>query len=130
MNAMVESEKPANPDTPAADEHKLLLGDLLYGNGATHASESDWIALVEATANKDTRAFGELYMRMHGIVFAFLFRLTKDRTLAEELTVGSFHEVWSSAPGYEAALGSVVAWIMNLARARASARIQSVESPE
>jgi RNA polymerase sigma-70 factor (ECF subfamily) len=124
MNAMIE------PENGEVDELALTLGSLLYHNGHAIIPESEWIGLVAATAHKDTSAFGDLYMRTHGIVFALLFRITRDRVLAEELTVESFHEVWRSAPTYEPALGTVVAWIMNLARTRAVARMKAGASPE
>jgi DNA-directed RNA polymerase specialized sigma24 family protein len=41
---------------------------------------------------------------------------------AEELTLDVFHDVWRTASTYHPTSGSVVGWIMNLARSRASDR--------
>jgi RNA polymerase sigma-70 factor (ECF subfamily) len=80
--------------------------------------------MVEAIAKGDQRALHALYERAHRIVFTVIMRITNDRATAEELTIDVFHDVWRRAPTYDAADGTVVAWIMNQARSRALDRVR------
>jgi RNA polymerase sigma-70 factor, ECF subfamily len=102
------------------------LGALLYGNGATgrRVPERGWLTLVESVAAGDQSALRALYDRTHRIVFTLIMRIVDDRESAEELTVDVFHEVWRRAAKYDPAAGSVIGWIMNLARSRAIDRLR------
>jgi RNA polymerase sigma-70 factor (ECF subfamily) len=51
-------------------------------------------------------------------------RITANRETAEEVTLDVFYEVWRKASAYDPAKGSVVGWIMNLARSRAIDRLR------
>ena len=78
--------------------------------------------MIRAIVDGDTSAFGNLYMMTHGTVFTLIVRITGARGIAEEVTIEVFHEVWRSAKSYNPGTGSVVAWIMNIARTRALER--------
>lgn len=86
--------------------------------------EAEWLALVESVAAGDQSALRALYDRTHRIVFTLIMRIVDNRQSAEELTVDVYHEAWRRAPKYDAAAGSVVGWIMNLARSRAIDRVR------
>jgi anti-sigma factor ChrR (cupin superfamily)/DNA-directed RNA polymerase specialized sigma24 family protein len=60
-----------------------------------------------------------LYERTHRLVFTLIMRIVSNRETAEELTLDVFHDVWRRASGYPAENGTVVGWVMNLARSRA-----------
>src|SRR5215468_10934474 len=60
----------------------------------------------------------------HRIVFTLIVRITGNRETAEELTVDVFHDIWRRASRYDAANGTVLAWIMNQARSRALDRLR------
>jgi RNA polymerase sigma-70 factor (ECF subfamily) len=72
----------------------------------------------------DQRALYALYDRTHRIVFTLAVRVTSNRETAEEVTLDVFHEVWRRASNYDAANGSVIGWIMNVARSRAIDRLR------
>lgn len=57
-------------------------------------------------------------------MFTLLARLLNDRRSAEELTVDTFHAVWSRAARYDPAAGPVLGWIMNQARSRGIDRLR------
>jgi DNA-directed RNA polymerase specialized sigma24 family protein len=96
------------------------LGALLYADPAkTRVTEQDWVGLMDSIAGADASALRELYERAHRVVFTLLMRLTHQRTVAEELTVDVFHEIWSRAAKYDAVEGSVLGWIMNHTRSKA-----------
>lgn len=117
MNATLQ------PGTASPREAAPTLGELLYRDKTRpRTSEKDWLALVRAIAASDTSAFGTLYMWTHGMVFTSIVRITGDRAAAEELTVEVYHDVWRGASSYDPARGSVIAWIMQLARSRALER--------
>lgn len=100
------------------------LGTLLDNEGAERPSERAWRALVESVAAGDQPALRALYDRTHRIVFTLIMRIVDNRESAEELTADVYHEVWRRAAKYETASGSVVGWIMNLARSRAIDRVR------
>lgn len=100
------------------------LGKLLHSDKAGRAPEAEWLALVESAAAGDQSALRALYDRTHRIVFTLIMRIVGNRQSTEELTVDVYHEVWRRASKYDAAAGSVVGWIMNLARSRAIDRVR------
>jgi RNA polymerase sigma-70 factor (ECF subfamily) len=100
------------------------LGDVLYAKSTAPVPERDWAALVESIAAGDQPALHALYQRGHRIVFTLIMRITANREIAEELTVDVFHEIWRRASRYDPANGTVLAWIMNLARSRAIDRLR------
>jgi RNA polymerase sigma-70 factor (ECF subfamily) len=81
--------------------------------------EQKWAALVQSIATGDQLALHALYEMAHRIVFTLIMRITASRETAEELTIDVFHDVWQRASRYDAANGTVLAWIMNQARSRA-----------
>jgi RNA polymerase sigma-70 factor (ECF subfamily) len=87
-------------------------------------AEREWRGLVESIAGGDQRALRALYDRTHRIVFTLIMRITNSREIAEELTVDVFHGVWSRSAQFDPAGGSVVGWIMSLARSRAIDRVR------
>jgi len=101
------------------------LGDVLYANKPrTLVLEKEWVGLVQSIAAGDQRALYALYDRMHRLVFTLAVRITNNRETAEEVTLDVFHEVWRRASNYDVANGSVVGWIMNVARSRAIDRLR------
>ncbi|HET6156993.1 MAG TPA: sigma-70 family RNA polymerase sigma factor [Dongiaceae bacterium] len=100
------------------------LGDVLYAKSKPPALEQDWATLVQSIAAGDQLALHALYEMAHRPVFTLTLRLTANRETAEELTVDVFHDVWRRASGYDPANGTVLGWIMNLARSRAIDRLR------
>jgi RNA polymerase sigma-70 factor (ECF subfamily) len=107
------------------DAGATTLGSLLYGDGTKNRiSEGAWVALVAAMASKDVRALHTLYEYLHGFVFTISLRIARNRATAEEITVDVFHEAWRRADRYNPIDGTVVGWVMNLARSRAIDRLR------
>lgn len=100
------------------------LGDVLYAKSAPPVLERDWAKLVRSIAGGDQLALHALYEMAHRPVFTLIMRLTANRETAEELTIDVFHDVWRRASRYDAANGTVLGWIMNLARSRAIDRLR------
>jgi len=111
----------SSTDNPQAG----TLGAILYaGTGTRPPPESEWVALVGLAAGGDQSALHALYDRAHRLVFTLAVRITGCRETAEEVTLDVFHDVWRRAGAYDAGNGTVVGWIMNLARSRAIDRVR------
>ena len=112
-----------NPDR-VSDAAPATLGDVLYANSRPLVPEREWTDLVHAVAARDQRALHELYDRTSRLVFTLAMRISRSRETAEELTLDVFHEIWRRASRYDPANGTVLGWIMNLARSRAIDRVR------
>ena len=114
------------PQQDRTEDAPATLGDVLYPDKESHRTEPerDWVALVQSIAAGDQLALHGLYERAHRPVFTLIMRLSNNRETAEELTLDVFHDVWRRAAQYDAANGTVLAWIMNQARSRAIDRVR------
>ena len=130
MNALIDRgrlllrdrEKALAASVVAVAPSLPTLGDVLYAKPSHPVvPERDWVSLVRSIASADQLALQALYERVHGPVATLIQRIIGDEQAAEELTVGVLHEVWRQAGGYDAVDGTVLAWVMNLARAAALA---------
>ena len=108
----------------ASQQTPATLGDVLYAKSDAPVPEQDWAALVGSLAAGDQLALPALYERACRPVFTLLLRITANPEIAEELTIEVFHDVRRNAPYYDRETGSVLGWIMNLARARAMDRLR------
>ncbi|HET8946467.1 MAG TPA: cupin domain-containing protein [Candidatus Polarisedimenticolia bacterium] len=87
--------------------------------------EKYWVDLVHALARGDQLALNALYLRTSRLVFTWVLRITANRKSAEEETLEVYLDLWHGASSYDPSDGSVLAWIMNHARARAMNRLAS-----
>lgn len=70
-------------------------------------------------AEGDERALGQLRERCVSRVFAAALRIVRRHEFAEEVTADCFWQVWREARRFDASRGSVMAWILTIARSRA-----------
>ena len=106
-------------------ETRSTLGDLLYADKKkSRIQEDDWIDLVRSIAAGDQIALDQLFARTHRIVFTLMMRLIGNRDVAEEVTVDVFHDVGRHAVHFDAAGGTVLAWLLDQARFRALERLE------
>ncbi len=75
-------------------------------------------ALVERIARGDRNALAELYARYRQLLFAYLFHLTGDRAIAEEVLQETLVAVWRSAGSFRAR-SSARTWLIGIARRQA-----------
>lgn len=76
-------------------------------------------ALLDQVLHQDQHALSRLYALMIGRVYGLALRITRDTGLAEEVAEDTFWQVWRQAPRYDAARGTVAAWVQTIARSRA-----------
>lgn len=86
----------------------------------TGGAPNDPAELVAAMAAGDSGApLSELYALYASMVLALLMKMLGSRSEAEEILQEVFVELWRRAPQYDSSRGSVVAWVVTVARSRA-----------
>jgi RNA polymerase sigma-70 factor, ECF subfamily len=99
----------------------LRAGRLGLGQGTSDE------ALLGAIAAGDQRAMQVLYARHHVRVYRFVVRLTRDRSLAEDLVGEVFLEVWRRANGFKGK-SQVCTWLLAIARYEALSALRAAHS--
>lgn len=89
-------------------------------------SNADEVALVRAVAQGSQDALGALYDRHVDAVYAASWRLTNDRQVAEEVVQETFLALWNRAELFDAAAGSLAAWLHTIARNRTVDRLRAI----
>jgi RNA polymerase sigma factor (sigma-70 family) len=67
----------------------------------------------------DRAAFGRLYERTSGHLFAVVLRIQRDRGMAEDLLQEIYVSVWKAAASFDAARSQPLTWLTHIARNRA-----------
>jgi RNA polymerase sigma-70 factor, ECF subfamily len=94
-----------------------------------------WEELVRKCARGDQGALTALYDQTSSLVYGVALRILSNPGDAEEITIDVYNQVWRTAGNFENTRGSVMTWLVMLARSRAIDRIRSratrtrVESP-
>src|SRR4051812_48749245 len=67
----------------------------------------------------DPRAFELLYDRHGGAAFSLAYRMTGNRTAAEDVAQDAFLSIWRSRLRYQPERGSVRTWVLGIVHNRA-----------
>lgn len=86
------------------------------------------VELMASTARGDEDAFAALYDAVAGAVYGIVVRVLRDPAQSEEVTQEVMVEVWRQASRYDAARGSVKAWVLTMAHRRAVDRVRSAQA--
>lgn len=124
MAAIARKRPSSRPIAQQEPQPAATLGDVLYARSAPRVSEEEWATLVQLVAAGEQVALHALYERANRLVFTLAMRISSSRETAEELTIDVFHDVWRRAASYSPVNGSVLGWIMNMARSRAIDRLR------
>ena len=81
--------------------------------------------LVDRTAGGEVAAFTEFYEATSRRVFGLAWKILRDRSAAEEATLEAYTYVWRSAFRYDPDRGSVMQWLLTVARTRALDQLRS-----
>lgn len=76
-------------------------------------------ALVDAVRRGDERAFAALYDRHAPVVMGIASRIVGEPTGAETVLLDTFTQAWREATRYDRSRGSVLSWLVTIARSRA-----------
>ena len=80
--------------------------------------------LAAQVAQGDERAFLTLYDRYSSHVYALTMRILHDPNLAEEATQDTFLKLWSRARQFLSERGSLITWLLTIARRTALDRLR------
>jgi len=83
---------------------------------------------MSQTARGNHQAFAELYDLTVRRVYGTVLRVLRSPEHAEEVTQEVYTELWQQSPRYCADKGSVITWMVTVARRRAVDRVRSVSS--
>lgn len=87
-------------------------------------TDIDDIQLVAKVADGDESAFLKLYDRYASRVHALTLRILSEPMLAEEATQDTFLKLWGRARQYLAERGSLLVWLLTIARRTALDRLR------
>ena len=96
---------------------------------------TDDAALAALVAGGDEAAFGAVYDRHADVLFGSVARFLRDRQAAEEIVQDAFVAFWRQAHTYEPSAGTLIGWLLRIARnkaidrARAAARRPKLVDP-
>lgn len=80
--------------------------------------------LVRLVTHRDQRAFLALYERYSRRVYTLILRMVDDRMVAEEVLQETFLRLWHRAEQYHPERGSVLIWLLSIARYTALERLR------
>ena len=75
--------------------------------------------LLCETANGDKQAFARLYQLTSAQIYAVTLKMLKRPELADEATQEAFVKIWHNASAYQTGKGTVLTWMVSIARYRA-----------
>ncbi len=87
-------------------------------------TESDQ-SLLARVARGDEPALERLYDMYSAALYAVAYRISGERSDAEEIVLDSFSQAWRDAPRFQSDRGSVIAWLTMICRSRALDLIRS-----
>jgi RNA polymerase sigma-70 factor, ECF subfamily len=89
------------------------------------ARDQEWIELIRRVAEGDQSALGTLYDTTNRLVFGLILRVVGDTSIAEEVLLDVYTQVWRTAVNYDNQRGTPLAWLTTIARSRAIDRLRS-----
>jgi len=81
--------------------------------------------VVAALRQRDERTLAEVYDRYGHAVYALAYRITADAGTAEEISLDTFWQLWQQADRFDVAQGSLLNWLLTIARSRAIDRVRA-----
>ena len=88
------------------------------------AHDHELSGLIAKTAQGDEAALGALYDQTCSHTYGLALRVLDDPTLAEEVTLDVYMQVWRQASQFDQHRGKPIVWLTVLARSRAIDRLR------
>ena len=119
----------AGPPVPAPTDRNHLT-PFSMSSVVSFAVSSQDADLVRRMAAGDEAAVTPLYDRYGPVLYAVAYRITGQRADAEEVVLEGFAQAWRDAGRFEAARGSVAAWLTMIVRSRALDHVRARDRRE
>jgi RNA polymerase sigma-70 factor, ECF subfamily len=103
-------------------ENRIIVGPQTHPAGANRLAEPEAqqaAALMRAVANKDRRAFEQVYYQYSPRLGRYLMRLLKRNDLVDEVLNDVMLVVWQSADRFDPALSQLSTWLFGIAHNKA-----------
>jgi len=84
--------------------------------------------LATRLQNRDSDALAIAYDRYGSIAYSVFYRITRERSAAEDLVQELFMRVWNNARYFDAAKGSLGVWILSIARNMGIDHVRSAQA--
>ena len=81
--------------------------------------------LIASLRGRDERALAELYDRYGRMVYGLALRISGDAGTAEEIALDAFWQLWQQVDRFDARQGSLLNWLLTIARSRAIDRLRA-----
>lgn len=104
------------------DSLGIARADGVMDDVAAVPTDADLMALVAAG---DQRAFAAVYDRHARAVYGAVVRYLRDPEAAEDIVQETYLAVWTKADGYSPEAGSLIGWLLAIARHRAVDRLRA-----
>jgi RNA polymerase sigma-70 factor (ECF subfamily) len=91
------------------------VGVALVSTKTVHGQLANEV-LIDQVARGDVIAFETLYDRYAPTVLGIALKITGDRTLAEDILLETFLQVWRSASTYQSQQEAFLSWLFRIAR--------------
>jgi RNA polymerase sigma-70 factor (ECF subfamily) len=88
------------------------------------------LEMVKKIAGREPEAFAAFYDFHAPKVFAFLCRLLGNTHDAEEALQETFWQVWRQAGGYDSTRGTLMAWLIQIAKTRGLDRLRQIRKSD
>lgn len=129
MTVCYNAEACSSP-SPGPDNFLATTKSLVDG----FETRANLAEIILQVAQRDQRALAEFYDRTSRLVYGLVQRIVNNPSVAEEVTLEVFLQVWRQAEQYSASLSAPTTWLIMMARSRAidslrSRRKQNLEQP-
>jgi RNA polymerase sigma-70 factor (ECF subfamily) len=81
--------------------------------------------IVAALRQRDEGALAQVHDRYGHAVYALALRITGDTGAAEEISLDSFFQLWQQCDRFDGSQGSLLNWLLTIARSRAIDRVRA-----
>ena len=117
---------PTDPSTPYLPIYSMV-STMRDGRATsrTHDGKPLLVDVFRRVASADQGALGELYDATSPTVFGLVRRIVGDFSVAEEVTIDVYTQVWRLASAYSEEKGSPLTWLLMIARSRAIDHLRS-----
>lgn len=95
----------------SGSQNSLLLQERLAAD-----SQQRWVKLLEEISRGDQSALDAIYRDTSPLVFGLILRILADRSVAEDVLLDVFKQVWSEAALFDAQRAEPLEWILTIAR--------------